>query len=96
MTFYRLETIRVSVEVRDVNAQLYDATSVSVSVYDCKGTKVINAQNVPNDSLGNYSTSFLAAATWIPGEYRVIFSALFTADVVSDAQTFELEVLPEG
>ena len=95
MVFFRGETIRVSCEVRDVNAQLYDPTSISVSVWDKKGTKVVDATALSKDSLGMYSGSFATAATWIPGPYRVLFSALFTAVPVYDEDEFMLEVLPE-
>ena len=95
MIFYRGETIRASCEVRTVTAQLYDPTSVSVSVYTEKGATVINAQALSKDSQGKYSGSFAAAATWDRGRYRVLFAMVAGSDTVYDGDEFDLEVLPE-
>ena len=94
--FYRGETIRVSCEIRDSAGVLTNPTSAAVSVYNPLGSKVITSQALAQDVTGKYSGSFVAAATWIRGQYRVIWEIVVpTALNVFEEAWFQLEVLPE-
>jgi len=56
--FYRTETIRIEVEVRNENLSYINVTSASIWIQDPSGDNVINGSAMTNTSTGIYQFDF--------------------------------------
>lgn len=92
MTFQRTETVVCSVSIAtNTGGAITPDTSVKITIYDPTNTPVVLAQDMVEDSTGEFHYDYTSAPTAILGVYRVRITATHSSRVTIKEATFVLE-----
>ena len=69
--FVRKATIRIIVYVYDDDEALVDATSVSISIVDPKGTVKVDAAAMTKTSTGTYEYFYTTTTLFVEGDWQI-------------------------
>ena len=79
--YYQGETMRQTVEVRDVDGILVDPDTIVITIHNAAGITEIDEQAMSKDTTGKYYYDYLLAADALGGEWTTEIKAVkgFTA-----------------
>ena len=86
------ETAVCSVEVRDIDGVLKaPSTSMTITITNPSGTKVVDTQAMTNDSVGKYHYDYTSTESATAGEYNVLYIATDGSRIAKQKDKFQLE-----
>ena len=92
MLFQAGETAVCSISIYNSAGALVDpATSVTISIWDEAGTKLVDAAAMTNDGVGLDHYNYTTPATGVKGQYKVIYTATDGALITKCVDYFQLE-----